>query len=172
MSRLTHLGDPGVVIPLAVLGFAETAIRWLRSSQQVGERERLLFLPWFGVGIAGQVTGWLKEFVGRPRPMELYPGLGWTVVDPGHSFPSGHATVAFALAGCLAVRWPRGRLLWIGLATGVALSRIALGLHWPSDLIAGAGIGWGIVVGLAGLERRLRSIRSGQGVKLNLKKEE
>ncbi len=149
------------MIPLTVLGLLETTIRWFRVSKRVEEKKKLFFLPWLGVGIAGQLTGELKELVGRPRPLEVYPELGWAVVDPGRSFPSGHATLAFALAGCLTVRWPRARVVWIGLATLVALSRIGVGMHWPSDLIAGAGIGWGLVVGLAWAERRLRSRRCG-----------
>lgn len=155
MNWLTHLGDTSVAITLAIVGFLEAAVRRVRWSKQAGERKGPLLLPWLGVGVAGAVTGCLKELFGRPRPLEVYPGLAVIPVDAGYAFPSGHATLAFALAGALAARWPKGRLLWLGLAVGVALSRIALGMHWPSDVIAGAGIGWGVVVGLIWLEKKL-----------------
>ena len=61
-----------------------------------------------------------------------------------HSFPSGHATTAFALAGLLALgiasrAWIAGV---VALATVVAISRAVVGVHWPLDILAGAFGGW------------------------------
>src|SRR5260221_14243842 len=60
------------------------------------------------------------------------------------SFPSGHATTAFAIGGLLALglraRWLV--VLIVGVATLVALSRAVVGVHWPLDILAGAFGGW------------------------------
>jgi hypothetical protein len=61
-----------------------------------------------------------------------------------HSFPSGHATTAFALAGLLTLGI--ASRAWIAaiasLATLVAISRCVVGVHWPLDVLAGAFGGW------------------------------
>lgn len=74
--------------------------------------------------------------------------LGRLPVDA--SFPSGHSTASFAVATSLALCWPSATAISIPLATLVALSRIYLGYHYPSDIMAGTllgiisaiGIGW------------------------------
>ena len=76
-------------------------------------------------------------------------GLPLFTADLGRGargFPSGHATQAFALFTALAFFLPRGRLLFLVLATGVALSRVVMGEHFLSDVVAGAGIGCGAAV--------------------------
>jgi undecaprenyl-diphosphatase len=57
------------------------------------------------------------------------------------SFPSGHATNAFMVAALLAERVRRKRFAFYGLATLIALSRIYLGVHYPSDVVMGGCLG-------------------------------
>jgi undecaprenyl-diphosphatase len=61
------------------------------------------------------------------------------------SFPSGHACNAFMIAIILAERLRRKRYVFYGLATVVALSRIYVGVHYPSDVIAGSCLGLVII---------------------------
>jgi membrane-associated phospholipid phosphatase len=97
----------------------------------------------------------VKDLLARPRPTLLAP------VDhaAGYSFPSGHAAGAAAVYGALVVlvlpraaRWARALLLAAGalLICAVAASRVLLGVHYPSDVAAGAALGlaW---VGIAAL---------------------
>ncbi|MDP9175160.1 MAG: phosphatase PAP2 family protein [Planctomycetota bacterium] len=92
-----------------------------------------------------------KWFFGRIRPfhgdapfqLNLFRGgwLGWWSAEQNLSFPSGDATLAFALAASLVITTPRLRTLWWSLATFVALERIAEGAHYPTDTVAGAALG-------------------------------
>jgi undecaprenyl-diphosphatase len=86
----------------------------------------------------------VKTFVGRARP-ELWPAHWYS----GSSFPSGHtlvvAAVATASALALARQWPASRGWALGVALAwtllVAFSRLVLGVHWPTDVLAAACIG-------------------------------
>lgn len=84
----------------------------------------------------------LKPIVGRLRPDELTDAI--IVGNPSYDFswPSGHATIAFAMAAILS----RHRSAWKGfyyaLALLIAFTRVYLGKHYPSDVIAGAFLGW------------------------------
>lgn len=78
----------------------------------------------------------------RPRPAIAYPHLVHSIVkiSPDSSFPSDHTAVAFAIALPLAAAYPRAWPVWIaGVLIGVG--RVALGAHWPSDVIVGAVLG-------------------------------
>jgi membrane-associated phospholipid phosphatase len=81
------------------------------------------------------VTTGLKYAVNRPRPE------GETTRS-NSSFPSGHATGAFALAAVFGHEYPKLAIPCYAVATGIALSRVYLGRHHPSDVLAGAAIGW------------------------------
>ncbi len=88
---------------------------------------------------------WLKRLTGRRRPCQIEPHCWATLLPPDQfSFPSGHTMTAFAVAIPLALFYPT---LLIGLffcALSIAMSRILLGMHFLSDVVAGALIGTGL----------------------------
>ncbi|HEX5376139.1 MAG TPA: phosphatase PAP2 family protein [Solirubrobacterales bacterium] len=125
---------------------------------------------WFGVGVVlavadpGNREAWLicavlapiaialnyvvKLVVKRPRPvLEGLPPLGGA--PSSLSFPSAHATSSFAVATAMARVEPLGALAF-ALAFALALGRPYLGMHYPSDVLAGAllGVGLGLIVPL------------------------
>jgi undecaprenyl-diphosphatase len=90
----------------------------------------------------------LKEAFDRDRPAVADPSFEPAVGTPGSdSFPSGHATTAFAAAALVGAFHPRFRIPLYGVATLVALSRVYLGVHFWLDVVAGSALG--IVIGLA-----------------------
>ena len=124
IGRLT---EPLVVVGIALLTVA-AAFRTL-------DRALPLSLPILATLAATFV---LKIAVARPRPL-----LG--LDESGASWPSGHAAVAMALALSFTMlarreRWPHRsvlELLALLAATAVGLARLAMGVHWPTDVLAG-----------------------------------
>lgn len=91
---------------------------------------------------------WLKHSIGRPRPFVACPDIRACVhaLDK-FSFPSGHTLHAVAFAVVFSWHFPLYGVALIPMVLLIALSRVALGLHYPSDVAAGAAIG--AVVGLS-----------------------
>ena len=79
----------------------------------------------------------------RPRPFVALPLDVHPLVThpPDSSFPSDHAAVTFAVAVCLLRATPRRYRWLLLLALLICAGRVAAGLHWPSDILAGAAIG-------------------------------
>jgi undecaprenyl-diphosphatase len=84
----------------------------------------------------------LKRLVGRPRPCALEPHCWATLLPPDQfSFPSGHSITAFAVAIPLSYYFPPAAPVLLAFATSIALSRIILGMHFLTDVIAGSILG-------------------------------
>lgn len=78
-----------------------------------------------------------------PRPFVLGVGQQWLAKEPSPSFPSSHAAIAWAVgvAACWWAPHPMARTALLLSALLIAWSRVALGLHFPSDTVAGIGLG-------------------------------
>jgi membrane-associated phospholipid phosphatase len=126
--RYSQLGEHGAVwLGLGLLGAAADSgrrPRWLRATACVGG--------------AYVISTSIKLAIGRKRPLvEDLPHLMAT--PTGLSFPSSHATSSFAAARAYGRLLPAGPLY--ATAAAMALSRLYLGVHYPSDVAAGAALG-------------------------------
>jgi undecaprenyl-diphosphatase len=106
-----------------------------------------------GVGVttlAADGAGFLvKDVVSRPRPFVAHPEIHPLYVVHSSSFPAGHAATAFAGAAVLAyVARPAAPVLFSAAAL-IGFSRVYVGDHYPTDVLAGAALG--VVVGLAAI---------------------
>jgi undecaprenyl-diphosphatase len=87
----------------------------------------------------------LKNSCQRRRPPEAIPSFSSVIVASDRfSFPSGHTCGAFLLATIVASHYPTLALPMYLWASGVGLSRVVLGVHFPTDILAGALLGSGI----------------------------
>jgi undecaprenyl-diphosphatase len=95
--------------------------------------------------LLGQV---ISHLVDRPRPFVSHPDsvhlFSSHAADP--SFPSDHATAAFAIAMAIWLRDRRYGAVALVLAAVLSLGRVALGLHYPMDVVGGAALGIGCAV--------------------------
>jgi undecaprenyl-diphosphatase len=136
-----------IAIPLAIGCFS-----WRRGDREAARRGVQGALAVTAAGLLGQVA---KNLLCRARPTADAPGVFlrefpcFPAPFALSSFPSGHATTAFALATLLSFWYPRWTAVWLVLATGVGWSRIVLGSHFPSDVLGGAVLGMAVVLSLA-----------------------
>lgn len=96
----------------------------------------------FGAGIGIALFLNLKKATGRKRPCAFHPHCWATLLPPDQfSFPSGHTITAFAVAVTLSLFYPELAPGLLFCAISIAASRIMLGMHFLSDVLAGAAIG-------------------------------
>ena len=109
-------------------------------------RKRQWILPlWLSAGAALMAAEVLKLLFVRERPDSIVMTFLWM---KDFSFPSAHAATCFALVPILDREFPRLSVFWIAFAVLVAVSRLYLGVHYLSDVIAGAALGYLIGVGI------------------------
>jgi membrane-associated phospholipid phosphatase len=97
------------------------------------------------VAVNQGITELMKYTFNRNRPFITYPDITKKSAAGSPSFPSGHTSSSFALATSLSLTYPKWYVIassytWAGT---VAFSRMDLGVHYPSDILAGALVGTG-----------------------------
>jgi undecaprenyl-diphosphatase len=153
MIAATTIGGAAVRLPLAALVAGVLALR--------GDRVAGLAVAASALGMLLLNMG-LKLLFGRARP-ELLPHLA---VETSLSFPSGHAAngaaVFWVLAWALVRQGAPAALMWClaaVLVAAIGVSRVVLGVHWPSDVVAGwcVGGGWALICVAVAERRRARA---------------
>jgi membrane-associated phospholipid phosphatase len=156
-ANITILGDTLVALVLCLL-------LWRT-------RPEVLWALVFALVLGTLWARGLKHFIDIERPVALLDTVH--VIGKAYraqSFPSGHATTAFTVAGLFALgfgTWPyvAGGL---ALATLVGISRSAVGVHWPLDILAGAFGGWLCAALALLLSRKTISFGRREGVQWTL----
>jgi membrane-associated phospholipid phosphatase len=132
-ANLSELGEAAAVLALA--------------APLVGRRPRVLWAAVLGAVGSLALSQPAKRLLSVARPARALGADTIHIIGPklsSHSFPSGHATTAFT-AAALAFAIVRGgwaRAAVLLLAALVATSRVAVGAHWPMDVLGGAALGW------------------------------
>lgn len=144
---ITLLGDTTVLILLLALFLCGRPQAWAAVLASVPA--------------GGMFSVLVKHWASVPRPATVLDHSVFNLIGPAlfnNSFPSGHTITAFAATAAVLMTLapsPRRGREWLLLAAGlllasiVALSRIAVGAHWPLDIVAGAAGGW--LAGLTGV---------------------
>lgn len=170
MLWVTRLGDPPVATVATVV-----VMLWLGALHRrsiAGIRRREAFI-WLGVILGAQyLSRALKLFYERQRP----PRINQLVVETAYSFPSGHSVFAGAFYTMLAILltgiipssrvWLRRGVVALCLfaAIAIGLSRVWLGVHYPTDVLAGLLIGSSTAAGVWLIRLGWRHAnRTGQG---------
>ncbi|MEO5688199.1 MAG: phosphatase PAP2 family protein [Burkholderiaceae bacterium] len=142
---------------LSVAGLALSAWIYLTAfAQDVPERAAQLL---WGIVLGGLTASWIKHHLPSPRPWLALGAEHLNVIGvplSAGSMPSGHSAMAFAMLAVLVAERRRfgersavggflttntGITLVALLAFGIALSRLAVGAHWPADTLVGGGLG-------------------------------
>jgi len=135
-------------------------------------RPQLAGLTLYAALIATAITHTLKPLLAVPRPAGVLDQGEFIVI--GHTlysqaFPSGHSVTSFVLVGLLVIGLQlKGWKATIALGLGILmiLSRVTVGAHWPTDILAGALIGWLSVMAAQWLLLRWPFLEGGRGMQI------
>ena len=129
---LSKSGDGGLYILICL------AVWWLSNNEQ---HQLLPVTILIGFAIERPIYLLAKNRFARIRPCDCLVTNAYIVPSDKFSLPSGHSAAAFLVAIILSHFFPEYALLLFSWATGVAMSRVVLGVHFPADIIIGATIG-------------------------------
>jgi undecaprenyl-diphosphatase len=145
LSNTYRYGDYGIPAGLMVAGI-------IRNDKSM--RENSVYIA-SSTAISYGVTLLLKHLVKRPRPFIQNINIVPVYRAGSTSFPSGHTSTTFSTATALSIAYPKWYViapafLWAG---SVSYSRMYLGVHYPTDVAAGAFIGAGSAVSLSFMKK-------------------
>jgi membrane-associated phospholipid phosphatase len=135
-ETLKAFGEPWTTAIILVLIALYDRRTWLASAAALA-----------ATALAGGLGFLIRITDGRFRPTHTDALNHWQFLRGFHdgkdlSFPSGHATLAFATAAVLSYLSPKGRAVFLTVAAGTAASRVVMGAHYWSDALFGAALGW------------------------------
>ncbi|MGI6020616.1 MAG: phosphatase PAP2 family protein [Lachnospiraceae bacterium] len=149
-SAISDLGHDGIfwILLTAALLLTGLALKFFRSGKYSCHMPvRVSCAGGLGLILSLIITNLtLKKIIARPRPFAANPAIEYVgTFETDTSFPSGHASASFACAVAILIVLPKEKK-WIGvvlvvIASLISLSRIYLGMHYPSDVIAGVLVG-------------------------------
>lgn len=131
MPLVTYIGSAAVTIStcLILIGLGNGSVREIGIQALIALAFSHLFVHL------------LKNSVCRLRPKDVLPNINtFSVALDYYSFPSGHTTAVFAIASTLALSIPVLAFVCFPIAFIVAVSRLYLGVHYPSDVLAGIAL--------------------------------
>lgn len=139
---ITHIGGAWFTILFSLSMWLLAPKPWSMYGLQAGVALALSHIP-----VAVSKKTWPRQ-----RPYLTLPGTN-TFRNPltDHSFPSGHTTAVFSLVTPFVAACPILAWVLVPVALSVAVSRMYLGLHYPSDCLAGATIGTAVAAGTVAL---------------------
>ena len=132
-ANITILGDALILLVLA--------LPWIRKKPE------LVWAMFCAGVIAFFVSHGLKEYFGTPRPPKVLEAGEFFLTGPAYkkrAFPSGHTSAIFTVAAVyiLSIRNNRFNAIIFTLSGIIGFSRIAVGIHWPGDVLGGVIVGW------------------------------
>jgi len=131
----------GTVERLGAIWIACALVLGLASRRGSRWTSRLVVLTALVTFAADSISFGVKDLVQRPRPSATHPEIHPLYVVHSSSFPAGHAATAFAGATLLTYFGQRLWPLFLTLAVAICFSRVYDGVHYPTDVLAGAAIG-------------------------------
>lgn len=141
MTTVTTMGDSAVLVAAGLV----LILLW-----DDGKRWRMAMAFLLTMAIAGLTLHAAKWAIPRDRPIKRFERVAPDSVAVNapfkqlyhRSFPSGHSQAAFTAAAFFALAYRRRRAALYGMAAAIAFSRVYIGVHFPSDIIAGSLLGW------------------------------
>ncbi|MBM3248377.1 MAG: phosphatase PAP2 family protein [Candidatus Omnitrophica bacterium] len=146
---ITRLAEPPAIIILCILMFI------LGRYKEKFVSVFILFTGYISYFLAMVI----KEAVNRPRPLELYTGISVIGKTQSPAFPSVHSTLIAVVITILCFKYKKLGFALIPIALLVGISRIYLGHHYPTDVIAGLLIGSLLSMLFLGIEKFFQSLR-------------
>ena len=145
-SEITKLGNSSWYFSISIIGFVvfyinrKLQIIRVKSTNNLSNFFISSFIYILTVGVITQI---IKHVVGRPRPNhtnfeDVFNFKYFTLESNFHSFPSGHSSTIFIVCFILVSVFPKLRYFFYFLACVVAFSRVVVGAHFFTDVVAGA----------------------------------
>ncbi len=143
---ITRLGSSSWYFVISIIGFGVVYLNNKLGFIKIEKQKKIsnfFISSFFYILVVGIVTQVLKHIVGRPRPnhtnFEDSFGFNFFTFDSNfHSFPSGHSSTIFIVCFILVATFPKLKYFFYFLASVIALSRVVVGAHFFTDIVAGA----------------------------------